>query len=201
MVINDGQCNASVSDRGSRNDRSVVQSKKEKPMSSRQSERFVASRGTAAMLLAGMLLLGFGLPATAQSVNDGSPNGLEGTWRAQLTIIDCQPPHAVLRTFKARFSFAEGGTLTVTTAGQPPSQNTPGLGVWNYLYGRNYSAVSEAFVFSPAGVWTSTQRLTRVITVSRDGKRYTDSVALEILDINDNVIVTGCGTSVATRLE
>jgi hypothetical protein len=69
------------------------------------------------------------------------------------------------------------------------------------MYGRTYSAVSEAFVFSPAGVWTSTQRLTRVITVSRDAKRYTDSVALEILDTNDKVIVTGCGTSVAHRME
>jgi hypothetical protein len=201
MVINAGQCKPFVSDRAAETIAAMFKARRRKPMPSRESERFAASRGTAAMLLAGMLVLGFGLPAAAQSVDDGSQNGLEGTWRAQLTIIDCQPPHAVLRTFKARFSFAEGGTLTVTTAGQPPSQNTPGLGVWNYMYGRTYSAVSEAFVFSPAGVWTSTQRLTRVITVSRDGKRYTDSVALEILDINDNVIVTGCGTSVATRLE
>ena len=56
-------------------------------------------------------------------------------------------------------------------------------------------------MFSPAGALTSIQRLTRVITVSGDAKRYTDSVALEILDPNRNVIVTGCGTSVARRLE
>ncbi len=169
-------------------------------MSSRQSERFAASRGTAAMLLAGMLLLGFGLPATAQSVNSGSPNGLEGTWRVQLTVSDCTTG-IVIRTFPARFSYATGGTLTVTTAGQLPSLSTPGLGIWNHMYGRTYSAVSEAFIFSSAGAWTSTQRLTRVIVVSRDAKRYTDTVALEILDPNENVIVTGCGTSVATRLE
>jgi hypothetical protein len=169
-------------------------------MSSRQSERFAASRGTAVMLLAGMLLLGFGLPATAQSVNSGSPNGLEGTWRVQLTVSDCTTG-IVIRTFPARFSYATGGTLTVTTAGQLPSLNTPGLGIWNHMYGRTYSAVSEAFIFSSAGAWTSTQRLTRVIVVSRDAKRYTDTVALEILDTSGNVIVTGCGTSVATRLE
>ena len=69
------------------------------------------------------------------------------------------------------------------------------------MYGRTYSAVTEAFVFGPDGVWTSTQRLTRLITVSRDAKTYADSVALQILDIHDNVIVTGCGTSAATRME
>jgi hypothetical protein len=45
-------------------------------------------------------------------------------------------------------------------------------------YGRTYSAVSEAFSFSSAGAWTSTQRLTRLIEVSWDAKTYTDTVAL-----------------------
>ena len=107
----------------------------------------------------------------------------------------------MLRTFPAIFAYAKGGTLTVTTAGQPPSLNTAGLGVWNHTYGRTYSAVSEAFIFNAAGAWTSIQRLTRVIVVSWDGKGYTDTVALEILDTHGNVIVTGCATSVASRLE
>jgi len=166
-------------------------------MSSKLSKPFATSRGSA-LVLAGMLVLVSGFTAAAQPGNDGPR--LEGTWRAQLTIRDCDTK-AVLRTFPATFSFAKGGTLTVTTAGQPPSQNTTGLGVWNYLYGRTYSAVSEAFMFSPAGAPTSIQRLTRVITVSWDAKRYTDHVALEILDPHRNVIVTGCGTSVAVRLE
>jgi len=169
-------------------------------MSSKMSKPFAASRASA-LVLAGMLVLVSGLTAKAQSGGAGSDDGLQGTWDAQLTIIDCQPPHAVLRSFPAKFSFAEGGTLTLTTAGQPPSQNTTGLGVWNYMYGRTYSAVSESFLFSPTGVPTAIQRLTRVITVSRDGKRYTDSVALELLDPNRNLIATGCGTSSAHRME
>ncbi|MGC1299179.1 MAG: hypothetical protein WA869_29495 [Alloacidobacterium sp.] len=147
--------------------------------------------------------------AVAQSEESGSarglegtwPDGLEGTWNAQLTVSDCDNPNTVLRTFPAKFAYAKGGTLTVTTAGQLPSLNTPGLGVWKHMYGRTYSAVSEAFIFSSAGAWTSTQRLTRVIVVSRDAKGYTDTVALEILDTNGKVIVTGCATSVASRLE
>jgi hypothetical protein len=170
-------------------------------MSSMKSKRFAASRGTTALVLAGVLVLGFGLTAMAQSENAGSPKGLEGTWRAQVTVTDCQNPNVVLRTFPAKFSYAKGGTLTVTTAGQLPSLSTAGLGVWNHMFGRTYSAVSEAFLFSSAGAWTSTQRLTRVIEVGRDGNGYTDIIALEILDTNGNVIVTGCGTTVASRME
>jgi hypothetical protein len=139
---------------------------------------FAALSWTAALVLAGMLVPGFGLTTMAQSVGAESQNGLEGTWRAQLTVIDCQNPNTVLRIFPAKFSYAKGGTLTVTTAGQLPSLNTAGLGVWNHMYGRTYSALSEAFIFSSAGVWTSTQRLTRLIEVSWDAKTYTDTVAL-----------------------
>jgi len=134
-------------------------------------KRFAASRWTAALVLAGMLILGFGSIAMAQSVDAGSHNGLEGTWNAQLTVTDCNNPNTVIRSFPAKFAYAKGGTLTVTTAGQLPSLSTAGLGIWNHMYGRTYSAVSEAFIFSSAGAWTSTQRLTRLIVVSRDAKR------------------------------
>jgi hypothetical protein len=147
--------------------------------------------------------------AVAQSEESGSVrgpegtwrDGLEGTWRAQLTVNDCQNPNTVVRTFPAMFAYAKGGTLTVTTGGQPPSLNTAGLGVWHHMYSHTYSALSEAFIFNSGGAWTSTQRLTRTIVASWDAKGYTDKVALEILDTHGNVIVTGCATSVASRLE
>lgn len=168
-------------------------------MSSRKSERFAASRGTAAMLLAGMLVLGFGLPAAAQSVDDGS-QGLEGTWRAQVTVNVCHT-NIVIRTFPGLFAFAKGGTVTFTSAGQPPSISTPGLGVWHHMSGHTYSAVSEVFMFTAAGAWAQTHRLTRLIEVNNAGNGYTDTIALEIFDTNGTLVATGCGTTVATRLE
>lgn len=164
-------------------------------MSSRQSNRFAASCGTAALVLAGTLVLGSGLTATAQS-----EGGLQGTWRAQVTVTNCQTG-AALRTFPAMFAFAKGGTLTGTTAGQLPSLSTANLGVWHHTDGQNYSAVSETFIFSPAGTWTQTHRLTRVIEVSNDADEFTDSIGLEIFDTNGHLIARGCGTTVATRLE
>jgi hypothetical protein len=165
-------------------------------MTSRNLKRFAASRGTAALVLAGVLVLGSGLTARAQSEH----NGLEGTWRLQVTVRDCQTGQA-LRTFPALFAFAKGGTITATTAGQLPSLSTPNLGVWRHTDGHTYSAVSETFIFSPAGTWTQTHRLTRVIEIGNNANEFTDKVALQIFDTNGNLIVSGCATSVASRFE
>ena len=169
-------------------------------MTSRNLNRFAASGRAAVLVLAGMLLLGSVLTARAQSEGNNSQRGLVGAWRLQLTVRDCNTGQA-LRTFPAVFTFAKGGTATVITTGQLPSLATPGLGAWRHARGHNYSAVTDAFVFSPAGVWIQTHRLTRAIEVSIEGDAFTDTVALEIFDTNGNLIVTGCATSVASRLE
>lgn len=169
-------------------------------MTIRNLKRLSAPGRTAALVVAGMLVLGSGLTVRAQSEDAESHHGLEGAWRLQLSVRDCQT-NQVLRTFPALATFAKGGTLTLTTAGQLPSLSTTGLGVWRHTNGHTYSALSEAFVFSPAGVWIQTQRLTRTIEIDNDADEFTETVALEILDTNGNVIVTGCATSVATRFK
>ena len=169
-------------------------------MTSRNLKRFAAFGGTAALVLASMLVLGSGLTARARAQDADSQNGLEGTWRVQVTVRDCQTGVA-LRTFPALFTFAKGGTLSVTTAGQLPALSTTGFGVWRHTDGHAYSAVSEAFVFSTAGVWTQTHRLTRAIEIGNNEDEFTDTVALQIFDTNGNVIVTGCATSIGSRFE
>jgi hypothetical protein len=170
-------------------------------MVSRNLKRFAASNGTVALVLTGILVLGSGLRANAQSEGAWSHRGLQGAWRLQLTVLDCQTQQ-VQRTFPALATFAKGGTLTLTTAGQSPAQSTTGLGVWRRTGDHSYSAVSESFVFSPAGVWIQTHRLTRAIDVDVDGDEFTDTVALEILDTSGNVVATGgCATSVGTRFK
>ena len=119
----------------------------------------------------------------------------------QVTVRDCNTGQA-LRTFPAVFTFSKGGTATVITAGQLPSLATPGLGVWRHTQDHDYSAVTDAFVFSPAGAWIQTHRLTRAIQVSIDGDSFTDQITLQILDTAGNLIATGgCASSVANRLE
>ena len=143
---------------------------------------------------------GVGTDSSSSIWGDNSQRGLEGAWRLQLTVRDCNTGQA-LRTFPAVFTFAKGGTATLITAGQLPSLATTVLGAWRHAHGHNYSAVTDAFVFSPAGVWIQTHRFTRAIQVSADGASFIDQTAPQILDTADNPIATGCGTTVATRFE
>lgn len=169
-------------------------------MMSLNSERFAVSDRTAALVLASMLLLGSGRTARAQVEDPGSRNRLEGTWHLVVTVRDCQTGQE-MRHFPALAAFSKGGTLAVTTTGQSPSLSTTGLGVWRHTEGQSYSAVFETFVFSPAGVWIQKHRITRVIDIVDDGDTFMDTVALEIFDADDNLIVRGCGTSVANRFK
>ena len=147
--------------------------------------------------LAVMLLLTTGL--AAQPGNSESQAGrLEGMWRVDLTVRDCATK-AVLRTFPALFAFAKRGILTYTTAGQPPAVATPGYGIWGHTGGHTYSAVTDAFIFNPAGSWIQTHRLTREIKLDRGGDEFTDETQLQIFDPSDNLIATGCATSVGRR--
>jgi hypothetical protein len=148
-----------------------------------------------------MLVLGFALTAVARAQNSGSDNGLEGTWRLQVTVRDCNTGQPLRPTFPALFTVAKGGTATIITGGQLPSLFTPQLGVWRHTQGHNYTAVGEAFVFSAAGAMIQTHRFTRAIRVSVDGDSFIDQIALQIFDTAGNEIGTGCGSTVASRME
>ena len=160
----------------------------------------------AALVLPGTSLWTPALAATAQQQSQDQERSesqgqkLEGTWRVQVTIRDCQSG-AALRTFPAFLTFAHGGTLTETTTGFPPAQRTPGHGVWSHMDAHTYSAVSEAFLFSPAGVWTGKQRLTQVIEIGHDADVLSSTAMNEIFDTNGNLILTGCATAVGNRFE
>lgn len=169
-------------------------------MTLRSVKRLAASRETSALVLACMFLLVARSAALAQSDGTGADKGLEGAWRVQLTVRDCQTG-APQREFPALFTFAKGGTLTLTTAGQSPATSTTGLGVWRHTGGHTYSAVSEVFVFSAAGAWTATHRLTRAIEIGDEGDEFTDTVQLEIFSTTGVLLATGCATSVGKRFD
>jgi len=170
-------------------------------MSSRNLKRFALSGGTAALVLACLLFSGSGSTVRAHSEGDESQNGLQGTWHLQVTVRDCQTGQPLRPPFPGLITFAKGGTLTLTTAGQLPSLFTAGLGVWRHIDDHTYSAVSEQFVFSPAGAFIQVHRLTRNIEIGNNRDEFTDTVKLQIFDTAGNPIATGCATSTATRFE
>ncbi len=126
---------------------------------------------------------------------------LEGTWRVTVTIRDCQTGQALQfpgNPFPALITFALGGTLT---SADSTLFRSAGHGVWRHMGGHTYRAVSEAFLFNPAGVRIGTQRLTQVIEIGEDPDEYNASVSGEILGPDGNLVQTVCATSVGRRME
>lgn len=78
---------------------------------------------------------------------------------------------------------------------------SPGHGVWQHTGGRDYTATFIFFRFNPDGTYAGSQKVTRNIEVGEDGNEFTATASVEILDVNDNVIATGCATETARRFE
>ncbi len=170
-------------------------------MSSTKAKRLAGSRWISALVLAGVLVLGFGLTAMARAQGSESNKGLEGGWRLQVTVRDCITGKPLRPTFPAVFTFAKGGARNRHDRGPTSlSIHCRQLGIWRHEYDHTYSAVSDAFVFSSAGALIATHTFMRVIVVSKDGDSFTDQIALQLLGI-DGSVVTGCGTTVASRME
>src|SRR5713226_5624341 len=156
------------------------------------------------LVLVGALVQPFGRDAAAQSDREGR---LEGTWRVQVTPINCQTG-APLPSFSALVSYARGGTLTevVNAAAFLPGQVTPGLGVWSHTQASAYKAVWEVFILfdTPPAVpgfpfKRGVQRLMRDIAVHGDQMTFNGSS--QFFDTNGNVLAVACASGTGTRFE
>ena len=156
-------------------------------------------------VLAGTMALTTGpVAAEGQEAGQKSSNSqrreIQGAWILQVSAHDCQSgaPEA---TFQSVVTFAQGGTLTNVTTGGSPALRTTGLGTWEKAGGHEFTAVTMAFLFSPAGVWTATQRLTNTFELGIDPDELTGTTEANFFDTNGSLFRTVCATVVGRRLE
>jgi hypothetical protein len=97
--------------------------------------------------------------------------------------------------------FIAGGTLTELNARGNPSLRSPSFGTWHVDGQGTYSAVFRYSRFDGAGTFTQTVKVTRQIRLSRGANAFAASAFVEVFDANDNLVLTGCATEAATRLE
>jgi hypothetical protein len=76
-----------------------------------------------------------------------------------------------------------------------------GHGVWLHTAGHTFEALTEAFLFTPAGALNGTQRLRQSVEIGWDPDEFNATVWSEILDAQGTLLVTGCATSVGRRME
>ena len=118
-------------------------------------------------------------------------------WDSQVTLTDCHGH--TLAVFRAFEMFNLDGTLT-STDNTPPTLHGPGLGTWRLTGLRRFSAPFQFFNFNPDGSFAGTQKIDREILLAANGNSYTSTVTFRSYDPAGNLIFSGCGSEIATRL-
>jgi hypothetical protein len=124
---------------------------------------------------------------------------IEGVWDVMVTISDCQTG-TPLTTVRARNMFIRGGTLTELNARGNPTRRDPSFGTWHIEESGTYFAVFRYSRFNPDGTFSQTVKVTRRIRLTPDANHFTADAAVEVFDVNDTLIETGCATEKASRL-
>lgn len=137
---------------------------------------------------------------SGQGQSESEAAKLEGTWRVEITVRVCQTGE-VIRTFPALSTYNKGGTMNTVVGGSSPARVSADYGIWRHVGGHSYTALTDAFLFNAAGERTGTQRVTRYIEFGEDADHNTANTTIEILDVNGNLLLTGCATATGTRMK
>ena len=123
---------------------------------------------------------------------------LVGVWLTQVTRRNCDTGEPIAATGRIQLTFAEGGTLLETIG--PSTIRSPGNGIWKREHGWNeYSYALRFMRYDAAGSFIGSGVVRAALTLDETGDHYTATATNDVLDVNGNVIGSGCATSVSTR--
>ncbi len=168
------------------------------------------------LALAGVLFSDAGQTALAQETEQSGERlsaaqakgnaGIEGTWRVTVSQKVCATGAPIGLPFHSLLTFAQGGTMTGTTANSAflTGQRTGDYGVWSRGAGRVYSATDEAFLlFGGGGFIQGSQVISHSISLTNGGTGFNDVATIQFYDGNGNPLLAtpGCATAVGQRLQ
>ena len=154
--------------------------------------------------------VGSGLRIERQGSIRTIPTRGPGTWHVTVTPYNCLSKLPLGFSFHALLAFARGGTLSGTSsnAAFQPGQYSASFGVWRATGGRNYTALTDAFILFPGGPFPAgRQEISHSIRVSADGNTFTDQASLNYFDVNDfpappqPPLIPGCATAAGLRVQ
>jgi hypothetical protein len=136
------------------------------------------------------------VPVTAQ---DQAPErSLVGVWVTQVTRRNCETGEPIGATSQIQLTFAKGGTLLETVG--PSIFRSLGNGIWRRGSGWNEYSFAQRFMrYDAAGSFVGSMVVRVALTLDETGDHYTSTATNDVLDVNGNVIGSGCATSVSTR--
>lgn len=162
-----------------------------------------------AMLFAGMQVSVFGQEIETNGAveiqTEDFRGDIEGVWRTVVTPRNCLTGDAIpnVPPIRGLFTFHKGETMAEwgVPGGSNPALRSPGHGLWTRVRpGRNGFAFTFIFYrYDAGGVLLGSQKITASLELSPFGNTFASTSAIQLLDVNDNVIGTGCATAVGAR--
>jgi hypothetical protein len=123
---------------------------------------------------------------------------LVGVWVTQVTRRNCETGEPIAAPGNSQNTFAKGGTLLETIG--PSIFRSPGNGIWKRESGLNeYSFALRFMRYDAAGSFVGSGVVRAALTLDETGDHTTSTATNDVLDVNGNVIGSGCATSVSTR--
>ena len=138
------------------------------------------------------------------AVPGGEPT-IVGAWRTRVRPLNCGTGEIIPASpIRGLFTFHGGGTLSEygIGPGSSPALRSPGHGVWQREPGwQDYSFAFTDYRYDGAGLFVESQRVRAALVLEPDGDTFVSKSTVEVLDANDNVILTVCATAAGTRFE
>ena len=186
-------------------------------MTSKPRKTLLSASLAGVLTLAGVCLAGSGETAFARqggqsddtlAADNGRHNyaSIEGTWRVTVTQKVCSTGTPIGPPFQSLLTFAQGGTMTGTTANSAflPGQRTGDYGIWTPGPGHTVTATEEAFIIFGGGFFTQgSQVIDHSITLTKRGNEFSDEASVQFYDVNRNPLSPGpgCASAVGQRLK
>ena len=159
---------------------------------------FLKSIGETALAL--LVLVG-GMQISVSGQDDkGHEPSIVGVWVTQVTRRNCATGDPIAAPGNSQNTFAKGGTLLETIG--PSIVRSPGNGIWKREQGWNeYSFILRFMRYDAFGSFIGSGVVRAAITLDATGDHTTSTATNDVLDVNGNVIGSGCATSVSTRFQ
>jgi hypothetical protein len=160
------------------------------------------------VLLALMVVPGLvvGEDGSAQRPRDPKKPTLAGTWRVEVTPIDCDTREPTAEPGPALHTYVRGGAVLVAaTPIVEQAQGTSfssGQGIWERTGERRFRAFFILFRLNPDGSLAGSFEVTNNTTTLRENAdTFTEPDSrVRILDVDGTVIATACSTVIGRRL-
>lgn len=133
---------------------------------------------------------------------DDHDRTVRGAWRTVVSPRNCQTGDPLGIHLQGSFTFNEGGTMAEygIGPGSSPALRSPGHGVWQRERGwQSYSFAFMFYRYDAGGVLLGSQKVTGTLQLGRSGDTFVTASVIQVLDVNDNVIGSGCATAAGKR--